>query len=155
MAMTEREERASNEGFERGISAGEAKASKERARASKSSSGGGVSAPNVSLKDEQAVTMSLLLMLAVVVIWVSPWGDWLASIVREITVPHQFKLTFNPIGSPATQFQNAATGGGGGSGTGLVHGFNIPLAGGGSITTNSTSMQGAIDNVKSTGATPA
>jgi hypothetical protein len=37
----------------------------------------------------------------------------------------------------------------------LVHGFNIPLAGGGSMTVNSTTLQGAIDNVIAQGGTPA
>jgi hypothetical protein len=114
-----------------------------------------VSAP--SLRDDQSLTWSLLLILAIVVVWISPWGKWLAGIVSEITTYHQTNLNFFPLAQTSTS--GRTSGGGSGSSqpsnTALVHGFTIPLAGGGSITTNSTSQAGAIANVESTGNTPA
>lgn len=150
--MTESEEVASNAGFKRGLAAGSAR---------RSTGGGGghnVSAPDVSLKDEQAVTWSLLLVLAIVVVWVSPWGKWLEGIVQEITTYHPTSLNFNPLSDVFHSANQPASGGGtpsSGQNNAVVHGFTIPLAGGGSITTNSTSEAGAIENVKSTGNTPA
>ena len=154
MTMTESEERASNAGFERGLKAGRNAHAKQVARSQPASS---PKPPEVSLGEEQALTWSLLLILAIVVVWISPWGSWLQSIVSEITVFHPTTLNFNPIGSPPTSFNNAATGGGGGGGNAaVVHGFNIPLTGGGSVTVNSTSLAGAqVNAAAETGIQPA
>jgi hypothetical protein len=133
-----------------------AETAKVAAASSGSSSKPSVSAP--SLHEDQSLTWSLLLILAIVVVWVSPWGKWLSDIVSEITTYHQTNLNFFPLAQTSSSGGSSSGGGSSSSQTSnntLVHGFTIPLAGGGSITTNSTSQAGAIANVESTGNTPA
>lgn len=159
--MTESEEVASNQGFNRGLSAG---AARERNRNQPSSGGGpSVSAPN--LKDDQALTWSLLLILAIVVVWVSPWGKYISDIVAEITTYHPTKLDFNPLSDirnpldgifhGANQPAGGGGGGGGGGGTSL---FNVPIVdssgGAGTIQVVAHDAASASENAHQGGNTP-
>jgi len=81
------------------------------------------------------MTWELLLILGVVLLLVSPVGDWLGSIVYEIATHHDMNLNFNPFsktsiikgtGITAGTMQPAGGGGGGSGGTSL---FNVPITG--------------------------
>lgn len=150
--MTEAEEVASNSRFKRGLSAGRAAASKEP----DSGSGGGVSTP--SLNDDQGMTWELLMILGIVLLLISPVGDWLAGVVREITTHHNMNLTFNPLQTGTSIQSGTGINSGGGSGNnsnaGVGH-FTVDLAGGGQMTVNASSPQAAVENVKAEGGTPA
>lgn len=103
------------------------------------------------------MTFELLIILGVVLVLVSPVGQWLNGLVQEITTYHKVNLSFNPLNlGPSTSGAAASSGSGSGGGSGLVHGFDIPLQGGGSVTVNSTSLAGAQENAKQeTGINPA
>jgi|SRR5215469_11200364 len=106
----------------------------------------------------QSLTWELLLILGIVVLLMSPVGDWLGSIVREIATKHDMNLTFNPLDRRATTIT---------PGTGIMHDVNQPgsnslvghytvnLAGGGQMTVNANSPQAAVANVSAEGGTPA
>jgi hypothetical protein len=151
MPITEHEERISNAGFKRGLEAGAAKSSKEQ-----SSSTPSPSAPN--LDDNQSVTFELLLILGMIVLLMSPVGDWLGSIVREISVKHDMNLTFNPLDNKTTITPGTGITAGpmqpGGSNQ-LVGHYTVNLAGGGQMTVNASDPQAAVANVKAEGGTPA
>jgi hypothetical protein len=111
------------------------------------------------MKGNQALTMELLIILGVILVMVSPIGSWLAGLVDEITVHHDFQLNFNPFAQGTTKFNSAATSGssgdGGGQNNALVGHFDVPLEGGGSINVNASSQSAAEDNVRAQGGTPA
>jgi hypothetical protein len=145
--MTESEEVASNEGWQRGLKAGQAKAAKDAARNQPSN---GAQTPDVSMREEQAITWSLLMVLGIVVVWVSPWGKWLSEVVKEITTYHETKLDFNPLSEiqgPPNPLQNIPGIGG------LFHGANQPADSGGGTSlfnvpiTNANGEPGSIQVV--------
>lgn len=100
------------------------------------------------MNKDQNLTFELLLILGVVLLLISPIGQWLAGLVSEIVVPHKINLTLNPFDqSPTT----ATTGGP----TSLVGHYTVPLAGGGSMTVNASDPNAARQNVIAEGGTPA
>jgi len=72
------------------------------------------------MNKQQAMTWELLLILGIILLLTSPVGDWLGSIVRELTVHHDMNLSFNPFSKTSII-----------GGTGITHGANIPAGGGG------------------------
>jgi hypothetical protein len=72
------------------------------------------------MNTKQSMTWELLLILGIVLLLTSPVGDWLASIVREITVHHDMNLSFNPFSKTSVI-----------GGTGIMHDVNLPAGGGG------------------------
>lgn len=144
--MSEAEEVASNEGFKRGMTAGAAKAR------SSSSSASSVSAP--SLDDNQSITWELLLVLGIVLLLISPVGNWLASIVREISTHHNMNLTFNPLDTKTSTTMGPMQPASGESNRSVGH-YTVNLSGGGQMTVNANSPQAAVENVKAEGGTPA
>lgn len=110
-------------------------------------------APN--LNDDQSLTFELLMILGLVLILISPLGQWLAGIVQEIATHHDFKLTFNPLDKTSTTFHSTNQPvSSGGSNAPIGH-YTIDLAGGGQMTVNASSQQAAIENAKAEGGTPA
>lgn len=109
------------------------------------------------MSKDQAMTFELLMILAVVLVLVSPVGKWLNMLITEITTYHKVNLSFNPLNQGPSTIGTSGTSGTSGSGnSGVVHGFNIPLEGGGSVTVNSTTLAGAQENAKQeTGINPA
>ena len=105
----------------------------------------------------QSLTWELLLILGIVVLLMSPVGDWLGSIVQTLATHHDMNLTFNPLDNKTTVTP----------GTGIMAGPNQPasnslvghytvnLAGGGQMTVNANSPQAAVQNVSTQGGTPA
>lgn len=146
--LTESEEIESNKGFKRGLAAGRA------SRESDSDSGSGISKPN--LNDDQGMTWELLMILGIVLLLISPVGDWLAGVVREITTHHNMNLDFNPLhtGTSIQPGTGVNTGGSSSSNAGVGH-FIVNLAGGGQMNVNASSPQAAVENVKAQGGTPA
>lgn len=90
-----------------------------------------------------------------ILVLVSPIGQWLAGIVSEIAVHHDFKLNFNPLAQGSSTFHSANQPAGGGGSNAPVGHYTIDLAGGGQMTVNANSQQAAIENVKVEGGTPA
>lgn len=94
----------------------------------------------------QSLTWELLLILAIVVLLMSPVGDWLGSIVYEITVKHDMNLTFNPLDrrattiTPGTGIRGSSSGGGSSGGGGGTSLFNVPIV-------NSSGESGTIQVV--------
>ena len=87
----------------------------------------------------------------------SPVGNWLGSIVYEITVHHDMNLTFNPLDqstsiTPGTGVRADVNQPGSNS---LVGHYTVNLAGGGQMTVNANSPQAAVANVSAEGGTPA
>lgn len=82
----------------------------------------------------QSMTWELLLILGIVLLLVSPIGNWLGSIVEEMATGHKVNLSLNPFaksettpgGSDALTHGAMIPGnsGGGGGGTSL---FNVPI----------------------------
>lgn len=72
------------------------------------------------------MTWELLLILGIVLLLVSPVGEWLGSIVEEITTGHNVKLNLNPF-QQSTIGANTGT-----SSSGITHGAMIPADNGGS-----------------------
>ena len=104
----------------------------------------------------QSLTWELLLILGIVVLLMSPVGDWLGSIVREIATKHDMNLTFNPLDRTSSIIHGPMESGGGGGGSNqLVGHYTVNLAGGGQMTVNASDPQAAIANVKAEGGTPA
>ena len=108
------------------------------------------------MNKDQNITWELLLILGVVVLLVSPVGDWLGSIVREITTHHDVNLSLNPFAKDTTTGGTSSGGGGGGgsSHTAIGH-YTVNLAGGGQMTVNASSPSAAVENVSAEGGTPA
>src|SRR5215471_9514978 len=87
------------------------------------------------MNSKQAMTWELLLILGIILLLTSPIGDWLGSIVQELTVHHDMNLSFNPLsktsiisGTGITHDVNQpASGGGGGGGGGGTSLFNVPI----------------------------
>jgi len=100
------------------------------------------------MNKDQSLTFELLLILAVVLVLISPLGEWLAGLVREITVTHKINLTLNPFDQTPT---TATTGGS----TALVGHYTVPLAGGGEMRVNASDPAAARANVIAEGGTPA
>jgi|SRR5215469_3986004 len=100
------------------------------------------------MNKDQSLTFELLLILGVVLILISPLGQWLAGLVSEMIVPHKINLTLNPFDqSPTT----TTTGGP----TALVGHYTVDLAGGGQMTVNASDPAAARANVIAEGGTPA
>jgi hypothetical protein len=109
------------------------------------------------MDNNQSLTWELLLILGIVVLLMSPIGDWLGSIVQEIATHHNMNLTFNPLQTstsvtPGTGIN--APGNSGGSNSAVGH-YTVNLAGGGQMTVNASSPSAAVENVKAEGGTPA
>ena len=88
----------------------------------------------------------------------SPVGDWLGSIVREIAVHHDMNLTFNPLDNktsitPGTGIMHGPIQPGGSNA--LVGHYTVNLAGGGQMTVNASDPNAAVQNVIAQGGTPA
>lgn len=108
------------------------------------------------MNKNQGLTWELLLILGIVVLLMSPVGDWLGSIVSEIATKHNMNLTFNPLDRSKTSVTpgtgiNAS--GNSGSNSAVGH-YTIDLAGGGQMTVNASSQAAAVENVKAQGGTP-
>jgi hypothetical protein len=103
----------------------------------------------------QSLTWELLLILGIVVLLMSPIGDWLGSIVQEIATHHDMNLTFNPLDkSQTTVTPGTGIKANSGSTMGIGH-YTINLAGGGQMTVNASDPNAAVQNVKAEGGTPA
>jgi hypothetical protein len=103
---------------------------------------------------DQALTWELLIILGIVVLLMSPVGDWLGNVVSEITTHHNMNLTFNPLDRSTSVTPGTGIAGGGGSNAGVGH-FTVNLAGGGQMTVNASDPSAAVANVKAEGGTPA
>jgi len=98
------------------------------------------------------------LILGIIVLLMSPVGDWLGSIVREISTKHDMNLTFNPLDNktsitPGTGIMHDTMQPGGSNN--LIGHYTVNLAGGGQMTVNASDPNAAIANVKAEGGTPA
>ena len=104
----------------------------------------------------------MLLILGIVILLTSPVGNWLGSIVRELSVHHEVKLGF---GGGKSTFDNNATktgssGGGGGSGgfSSSPQLFNVPImdasGGMGTIQVLAHDASAALGNASQGGNTP-
>lgn len=100
------------------------------------------------MNKSQSMTWELLLILGIVLLLVSPIGDWLGSIVSEIATHHDVSMTFNPFAKVSTTTTQ-------GGSSGPIGHYTIPLLGGGDMTVNANSQQAAIENVRAQGGTPA
>lgn len=107
----------------------------------------------------QSMTWELLLILGIVLLLISPVGDWLGSIVGLITTHHDVNLNFNPLNPGTTKFQNATgttTSTSGNSGG--THLFNVPITdasgGAGTIQVVASDAQAAVANASQGGNTP-
>jgi len=100
----------------------------------------------------QSLTFELLIILGVVLVLISPVGQWLASIVEEIATSHKFNLSFNPFDKGPSQVASNAPASQSSSHTSS---YTVDLAGGGQMTVNANSPQAARDNVVAQGGTPA
>lgn len=105
------------------------------------------------MNKNQGLTWELLLILGIVVLLMSPVGDWIGSIISEIATHHNMNLTFNPLDRSGTTV-TPGTGVKGGSNAPVGH-YTVDLAGGGQMTVNASSPQAAAENVKAQGGTPA
>jgi len=103
----------------------------------------------------QGVTWELLLILGIVVLLMSPVGDWLASIVREIATHHDMNLTFNPLDNSTSIIHGPMEPASGGGSNQLVGHYTVNLAGGGQMTVNASDPNAAVANVRAEGGTPA
>lgn len=106
------------------------------------------------MNKNQGLTWELLLILGIVVLLMSPVGDWLGSIVSEIATHHNMNLTFNPLDRAKTAVTPGTGIAASGSSGGVGH-FTVDLAGGGQMNVNASSPEAARENVKAEGGTPA
>lgn len=106
------------------------------------------------MNKSQSNTFELLIILGVILVLVSPIGQWLAEVVQQITTHHNVTLNFNPFAQGPSTVMGANQPAGGGSNA-LVGHYTIDLAGGGQMTVNANSQAAAIENVKAEGGTPA
>lgn len=110
----------------------------------------------------QSLTWEFLVILGVVLVIISPIGEWLSSIVYEISVKHDVKLTFNPLTNPLSGIFHAPMIGGGSGGSGGGSGgtslFNVPIVdssgGAGTIQVVAHDAASAENNAHQGGNTP-
>lgn len=108
----------------------------------------------------QSLTWEFLVILGVVLVIISPIGEWLASIVYEISVKHDVKMTFNPLTNPLDNIFHAPMigGNGNGNGSGGTSLFNVPIVNSsgeaGSIQVVAHDSASAIENAHQGGNTP-
>lgn len=76
------------------------------------------------MNTHQHMTWELLLILGIVLLLISPIGDWLGSIIEDLSTYHDAKLNLNPFGGNSTTQI--------GPDTGITHGAMIPADNGGS-----------------------
>jgi|SRR5215475_1242230 len=77
------------------------------------------------MNKDQSFTWELLLLLGITVILISPIGNWLADLVKEIATYHDVQLNFGFGGlGGTTSAHTAPSGNGGGSNPSL---FNVPI----------------------------
>jgi hypothetical protein len=80
------------------------------------------------MNKDQSLTWELLVILGIILLLISPIGQWLAGIVYEASVHHDMNLTFNPFDSKKTStFQPTSSGGGSGGGSGGTSLFNVGI----------------------------
>jgi hypothetical protein len=93
------------------------------------------------MNKDQSFTWELLLLLGITVILISPIGNWLADVVKEIATYHNVQLNFGfgGLGNSQTSAHTAPTQSGGGSNPSL---FNVPIV-------NSNGEAGTIQVVAS------
>jgi hypothetical protein len=103
----------------------------------------------------QSLTWELLLILGIVLLLMSPVGDWLGSIVQEISTHHNMNLTFNPLDTKTTTTMGPMIPGGNAGSNNLVGHYTVNLASGGQMTVNASDPAAAVANVKAEGGTPA
>lgn len=104
------------------------------------------------MNKSQSTTWELLLILGLVVLFISPVGQWLGRIVAEIATPRKVNMNLNPFSSDQTTTMGPMQPAGNNQPVGH---FNVPLQGGGFMNVNASDMQAAIENVKVQGGTPA
>lgn len=60
------------------------------------------------MNKSQSMTWELLLILGIVLLLISPVGNWLGSVVGLISTHHDVKLNFNPLNPGSTSLNNSA-----------------------------------------------
>jgi hypothetical protein len=71
------------------------------------------------MNKDQSLTWELLTILGVILLLISPLGQWLAGVVYEASVHHDMNLSFNPFGGSKTStFQPTSSSSSGGSRSG-------------------------------------
>lgn len=117
------------------------------------------------MTNKQSLTFELLVILGVVIVLISPIGDWLANLVKEIAVFHPTTLNFNPLDKSSTSLTNDAVthgamipGGSGGGSSGGTSLFNVPIVdssgGAGTIQVVAHDQASAEGNATQGGNTP-
>lgn len=109
------------------------------------------------MNKDQSFTWELLLLLGIVIILISPIGQWLAELVKEIATYHNIQLNFGfgGLGQSTTSAHSVSTSG---SSSGNPTLFNVPItdANGvaGTIQVVAHDAAGAVENASQGGNTP-
>jgi hypothetical protein len=113
------------------------------------------------MNKSQSMTWELLLILGIVLLLISPVGEWLGSIVGLINTHHDVSLNFNPLNPGTTKFQNTT---GTTTSSGVTNNssgpqlFNVPIVdasgGAGTIQVVASNASSALQNATQGGNKP-